>query len=32
MAFNQIEVDVPFVMAVGTGAKHGGETMAGTFA
>jgi hypothetical protein len=32
MTLNQIEVDVRFVMAVGTGAKHSSETMAGTFA
>jgi hypothetical protein len=32
MTLNQIEVDVRFVVAVGTGAKHNGETMAGTFA
>lgn len=32
MTLNQIEVDVRFVLAVRTGAKHSCETMAGTFA
>ena len=32
MTLNQIEMDMRFVMAVGTGTKHSGETMAGTFA
>ena len=31
MTLNQIEIDMRFVIAVGTGAKHRGETMAGTF-
>jgi hypothetical protein len=32
MTLNQIEMDMRFVIAVGTEAKHSGETMTGTFA
>ena len=32
MTLNYIEIDVHFVMAVGTGTRHSGETIAGTFA